>query len=285
MREKALFGPAGNCEDFYEKGYKSTVQAPGYLDDMGLYAYEYSCGRGVLLKQDTAERIAEQAAEHGITMSIHAPYFTNLCNPDPEKQEATRNWLLQSAQAVLWLGGNRVIFHPGALMKQTREKAREVAENNMKAAVDAVLSKFPDIILCPETLGKKNQYGNLSEVLSLCKPYDPHVLPCIDFAHLHAAGCGCINGEGDFDAIIKEGIDTLGLERMREFHSHFSHIEYTSAGEKRHKKFSDEGYGPDFGMLAPILVKYGLFPTVICESAGSQSTDAAAMQKIYEETV
>ena len=51
------FGPAGNCEDFYEKGYKSTVQAPEYLEKMGLDAYEYSCGRGVLLKQETAEKI------------------------------------------------------------------------------------------------------------------------------------------------------------------------------------------------------------------------------------
>ncbi len=279
----ARFGPAGNCEDFYDQGYKSTIQAPGYLEKMGLDAYEYSCGRGVMLKQDTAEKIGAKAAEHGIAVSIHAPYFTNLCNPDPEKQAATIGYLKQAAQAVTWMGGSRVIFHPGAIMKMTRPAARERAEALMARAVDEVLSEYPQVILCPETLGKRNQYGTLEEVLALCAPYGEHVIPCIDFAHLHAAGCGCINSRADFDALLQQAEDALGHERMRHFHSHFSHIEFTSAGEKRHRIFGEEGFGPDFAQLAPCLAARGLFPTVICESAGTQAPDAQTMQKIYRE--
>ena len=279
----ARFGPAGNCEDFYEKGYKSTLQAPGYLEKMGLDAYEYSCGRGVMLKQDTAEKIAAKAAEHGVSVSIHAPYFTNLCNPDPEKQAATIGYLKQAAQAVQWMGGRRVIFHPGALMKMTRAAARERAETLMARAVDEVLSEYLDVILCPETLGKRNQYGTLEEVLALCAPYGEHVIPCIDFAHLHAAGCGCINSEADFDALLHQALDTLGHKRMQNFHMHFSHIEFTSAGEKRHRIFGEEGFGPDFAQLAPCLIRHGLAPVVICESAGTQAFDAQTMQKIYRD--
>lgn len=278
----ARFGPAGNCEDFYENGYKSTVQAPGYLENMELNAYEYSCGRGVMLKQDTAEKIGAKAAEHGVAVSIHAPYFTNLCNPDPEKQAATIGYIRQAAQAVQWMGGRRVIFHPGALMKMTRAAARERAEALMARVVEEVLSEYPDIILCPETLGKRNQYGTLEEVLALCAPYGEQVLPCIDFAHLHAAGCGCIRSEGDFDALLQQAEDVLGHERMERFHMHFSHIEFTSAGEKRHRIFSEEGFGPDFALLAPCLIRRGLYPTVICESAGTQAPDAQMMQKIYQ---
>ena len=277
----AHFGPAGNCEDFYEKGYKSTIQAPGYLEKMGLNAYEYSCGRGVMLKQDTAEKIGAKAAEHGIAISIHAPYFTNLCNPDPEKQAATIGYLKQSAQAVTWMGGNRVIFHPGALMKMTRAAARERAEALMARVAEEVLSEYPHIILCPETLGKRNQFGTLEEVLALCAPYGEHVLPCIDFAHLHAAGCGCIRTEEDFDALLQQAEEMLGHERMELFHMHFSHIEFTPAGEKRHRIFGEEGFGPDFAHLAPCLMRRGLFPTVICESAGTQAFDAKEMQEIY----
>ena len=142
------FGPAGNCEDFYEKGYKSTVQAPEYLEKMGLDAYEYSCGRGVLLKQETAEKIGRAAADHHVALSIHAPYFTNLCNPDPAKQDATVNYIRQAAQAICWMGGTRVIFHPGALMKSTREAAHERALALMHRVTDEVLSEFPEIVLC-----------------------------------------------------------------------------------------------------------------------------------------
>lgn len=277
----ARFGPAGNCEDFYEKGYKSTVQAPEYLKKMGLDAYEYSCGRGVMLKEDTARRIGEAAAENGVELSIHAPYFTNLCNPDPEKQAATVRYLMQAAQAVRWMGGRRVIFHPGALMKSTRLAARERAEALMHRAVEEVLSAYPDVVLCPETLGKRNQYGTLSEVLALCAPYGEQVTPCIDFAHLHAAGCGCINGEADFDALLGEAERALGHARMENFHVHFSHIEYTGAGEKRHRTFAEEGFGPDFAHLAPCLVRRGLRPVVICESAGTQAQDAKQMREKY----
>ena len=119
-------------------------------------------------------------------------------------------------------------------------------------------------------------------MLSLCRHYDEHVLPCIDFAHLHALGIGCINTEADFERIVKQGIETLGMDKMKMFHSHFSHIEYTSAGEKKHRKFSDEGFGPNFSHLSPVLHRYGLFPTIICESAGSQGEDCVLMQKIYE---
>ena len=277
----ARFGPAGNCEDFYEKGYKSTVQAPAYLKELGLNAYEYSCGRGVMLKEDTAATIGGAAAQNSVAISIHAPYFTNLCNPDAEKQAATIKYLQQAAQAVRWMGGSRVIFHPGALMKMTREAARERAESLMRRVVDEVLSQYPDVVLCPETLGKRNQYGTLEEVLALCAPYGEHVVPCIDFAHLHAAGCGCINSEADFDALLQQAEDTLGHGRMERFHMHFSHIEFTSAGEKRHRIFGEEGFGPDFALLAPCLVKRDLFPTVICESAGTQALDARQMQETY----
>ena len=275
------FGPAGNCEDFYEKGYKSTVQAPEYLEKMGLDAYEYSCGRGVLLKQETAEKIGRAAADHHVALSIHAPYFTNLCNPEPAKQDATVNYIRQAAQAICWMGGTRVIFHPGALMKSTREAAHERALALMHRVTDEVLSEFPEIVLCPETLGKRNQYGTLEEVLALCAPYGERVLPCIDFAHLHAAGCGCIRSRRDFAAMLDRAEEILGKVRMQAFHIHFSHIEFTAAGEKRHRTFAEEGFGPDFAELAPELAARGMTPTVICESAGTQAADAAQMQKIY----
>ena len=81
MEEKiALFGPAGNSESFTKAGYKSSVDAPKYLYERGLDTYEYQCGRGVLLGEETAKKIGDAAKEYNIELSIHAPYYMNLSN-------------------------------------------------------------------------------------------------------------------------------------------------------------------------------------------------------------
>ena len=40
--------------------------------------------------------------------------------------------------------------------------------------------------------------------------------------------------------------NTLGSDRLKSFHSHFSKIEYTAGGEKRHLTFDDTVYGPEY---------------------------------------
>ena len=89
----AKFGPAGNAESF---PYKSSVDAPRWLGELGLDCYEYQCGKGVRVKEDTAVALGRQAQEHGISLSLHAPYFINLANPDPESQEKTIGYITSS---------------------------------------------------------------------------------------------------------------------------------------------------------------------------------------------
>ena len=60
-------------------------------------------------------------------------------------------------------------------------------------------------------------------------------------------------------------------------------ILFTKAGEKKHLTFENTEYGPDFTPLAKVLARRKLSPTIICESAGTQSQDALIMKKIYEE--
>jgi deoxyribonuclease-4 len=57
---------------------------------------------------------------------------------------------------------------------------------------------------------------------------------------------------------------------------------YTEMGEKKHLTFEDDIYGPEFEPLAKAIVSLGVSPTIICESAGTQSDDALIMKKIYE---
>ena len=276
------FGPAGNSDRFYAEGYKSTVQAPGWLEAMGLTAYEYSFGRGVALSAEMAEKIRLKAQEHHITVSAHAPYFINLANPDPEKRENSYHYILDAAQAVVRLGGERVVVHVGAVMKLERAQALENCRAGLMEAYrrldDAGLSQ---VRLCPETMGKYSQIGDLQETVDFCL-LDDRMLPCVDFAHLHALTGGGLRCPEDFACVLDTIEGTLGLERARQMHMHFSTIEFTPAGEKRHHTFAEEKYGPRFEHLAPLLHARGYCGTVICECKGTQADDAAQMMQMWK---
>lgn len=277
------FGPAGNSDSFYEQGHKNTYEAFEWLYNRGLNAFEYSFGRGVRLGQAAAERIAEQAALYGVKLSVHAPYYINLATDEPGKMEGNRRYFFQSVTAARWMGAKRVVFHAGSHGGLGKEPAFERAQN----ALTDILGELDeaglfDVEICPETMGRLKQIGDLDEVIALCR-LDERLVPAIDFAHLHARGRGALNTEADFAAILDRLEQGLGGRRARRFHVHFARIEYTAAGEKMHRTFADEGYGPDFGLLAAQIVRRGLEPTLICESRGTMAEDAAEMKRIYME--
>ena len=275
------FGPAGNSDSFYAQGFKSTWQAPAWLREMGLNAYEYSFGRGVSLSLEGAEKIAQAARAHDIALSAHAPYFINLANPDPEKREASFRYIIDSARMAAALGGDRVVVHVGAVMKLDRETALENCRRGLKEAYrrldDLGLSQ---VHLCPETMGKKSQIGDLEETLDFCR-LDERLIPCFDFAHLHALSGGSYTAPEAFAAALDALERALGLERARQMHIHFSTIEFTDAGEKRHRTFAETDYGPRFELLAPLLKARGYAPRVICECKGTMAEDARTMMNIY----
>ena len=275
------FGPAGSCDRFYAERYKSSEQAPAWIAAQGLDAYEYAAGHGVTIREATARKIGDAARNAGVAVSIHAPYYINCGNP--EKPENNIGYLMSAARAVSWMGGRRVIFHPGSPGDQPRDEALRVALDAISQARtrldDAGLQ---DIILCPETMGRPSLLGTLEDVLFICRSVE-RTLPTIDFAHLHAASGGGMKSADDFETIITRSIDALGLERMRHFHAHFSRIAYTAKGEKCHMTFADADYGPEFAHLVPVLIKYGLEPTIICESRGTQADDALIMKRIFHE--
>jgi len=272
------FGPAGNSASFYAQGYKHTEQAPAWLGAMGLNAMEYSAGHGVSLKDDTARRIGEAARAHGVAFSIHAPYYINLANPAPERYERNIGYLLASARAVRNLGGDRVILHVGSCAKSEPAEAFANALDGLRRARrELTEAGFGDIRLCPETMGRDTQIGDLDAILRICEQ-DEGFVPTIDFAHLHARSRGGLRTIEDFDAILRRMIEVLGEKRACAFHGHFCRIEYNQSGEKRHRTFADTEHGPDFALLAPLLADAKWAPTLICESSGTQAEDACAMR-------
>ena len=281
---RARFGTAGNPDGFYQAGKKQSKDMPPWLREQGLEAYEYQCGKGVTVGEATARAIGQAAAEAGIALSLHAPYFVNPANPDPDSRQKTIGYITAACRAADWMGARRVVIHSGALMGRTRRQAMEIALPALSAVLAACDDAgFGHIALCPETMGKINQLGDLDEVLELCG-LDERLIPCVDFGHLYARSLGREDGEEAMARILDKMAAALGQERASRFHSHFSHIEFTpKGGEKCHRTFEDDGgYGPDWTPLARQVAARGWSPTFICESAGTQARDAAEMKRIYQ---
>ena len=278
----AIFGPAGNAESF---PYKSSADAPKWLKEIGLDCYEYQCGKGVHVGEATARKVGAAAAEQGISLSLHAPYFINQANPDPDALQKTIGYITGACRVAEWMGAARVVIHSGALMGRTRREALDIALGSLKEVIASCDGEgFGHLTLCPETMGKINQLGDLDEVLELCA-LDERLLPCVDFGHLYARSLGADQGAEAAERMLSRMEEVLGGERASRFHSHFSHIEFTpNGGEKCHRTFADDGgYGPDWAPLAEAVARRGWSPTFICESAGTQAEDALAMKRIYQE--
>ena len=280
--ERAWFGPAGNSDSFIAQGHKKTIEAPAFVDAFGLNAYEYQCGHGVRISRQAAAEFGEEARRYGIRLSLHAPYYISLSSIEAEKRDNSIRYILQAVRAADAMGAERVVVHSGSAGKISRADALALAKDTLSRALQAMDEEgLGHIILCPETMGKFNQLGDLDEVMALCG-LNERLLPCIDFGHLNARTLGGLKERADFAGVLDTIENKLGKDRLRLFHSHFSKIQYTEkGGEKLHLTFADQVYGPVFEPLADLIVQKGLIPTIICESAGTQAEDAQTMQNIY----
>ncbi len=277
------FGPGGNSQSFYDAGYKSTAQAPAWLRQLGLDAYEYEAGNGISAGEGALRTIGAAAAEHGIFMSLHAPYFISLSSVDPEKRQKSIDYIEKSLWAAELLMADTIVIHCGSAGKISRAEGMTLSADTLYKALERLGGT--DISFGIETMGKQNQLGTLDEVIELCK-MDARLSPVVDFGHLNARDCGgvfvCAD---DYRRVFDRIGETLGDDKARYVHCHFSKIEWTDKGEKRHLTFADATYGPDFEPLMEAIARERLCPRVICESAGTMAEDALAMKRYYAKQI
>lgn len=275
------FGPSGNSEKFFAAGKKTSEESALWVKNMGLDCFEYSFGRGVRMTDESAIRIGNAFKNASVDISVHAPYYINLANPSEELIENSFDYILDSAKKEKLLGGKRVVFHPACQGKDTREVAVKRTAERMKRLCDRIYAAgLEDMIFSPETMGKIAQIGTIEEITEFCKT-DKVFVPAVDFGHVNAREGGSLKTAKDYEERLLFMISELGYERMKNFHVHFSKIEYGARGEIRHLTFEDERFGPEFPPLAETLKKLKLEPYVICESAGTQDEDALEMKRIY----
>ncbi len=275
------FGPSGNGETFYGLGYKHTEEAAEYCKKLGLDCYEYSFGRGILLSEGKACAIGQAFSDCGVEISVHAPYFINFANPDEEAAQKSVGYVINSAKYLKLMGGKRLVFHPAAQGKATREEAVALTADRLKRLCEYIyLNNLEDLYICPETMGKIAQIGTLEEIVNFCK-IDKVFVPAVDFGHINAREQGSLKTDDDYKSRLEYMISELGFDRVKNFHAHFSKIMYGARGEIKHLTFEDTQYGPEFEPLAVALKQLNLEPYIVSESAGTQAEDALAMKRIY----
>lgn len=279
----AKFGPGGNGALFYAAGCKGTVQAPRWLSEYGLDAYEFEAGNGISASEETLRKIGDEAAKYGIAMSLHTPYFISLSGIVEEKRLKSIEYVKKSLWAAELIGAKTIVIHSGSAAKISREEAMRLSFDTLERITEAVGDT--DVKLGIETMGKVNQLGTLDEVIEQCR-VDRHYVPVVDFGHMNARERGGLFKTADdyrrvFDKIALGCSDDVA----KNLHCHFSKIEFTDSGEKKHLTFADEIYGPEFEPLCEAIVRDGLTPTVICESDGTQPEDALSMKRYYSSLI
>lgn len=275
----ATFGPGGNGDWFYREGNKSTLQAPAWLSAKGLDAYEYEAGNGIAAGEASLRALGEAAREQGILMSLHTPYFISLSGIEEEKRLKSLDYIEKSLWAAELLGADTIVIHSGSTAKLAREDAMALSLDTLSRAAE----KFAGtkIRLGIETMGKQNQLGTLAEVIEQCR-VSPIFAPVVDFGHLNARVCGGAFPDADsYRRVFDEIAVSLGDAYAQNLHCHFSKIEFTGAGEKKHLTFADTEFGPLFEPLAEAIARENLSPRIICESAGTQAEDALFMKTAY----
>ncbi len=266
MSEHTRFGPAGVPPMFRLMG-ATTSDVPKLLHEEGLDAFEYQASRWgpkPQINPDDARKLGEEARKNDVKLSMHGSYFVNLSGKK-EVVEASKRRLIACATAADWMGAYVVVFHTGFYGKFEKDYAFKTCLTALKELRTEMKRLDLKVKLGPETMGRKFQVGTLEEILKINQEVEGTQL-VIDWGHLHALHLGTLKKVEDFRAIAEKVEQELGTDALKNMHCHFSKIEFSSQGEKRHHTLDEERYGPEFHMLAEVIVDFGLHPTMICES-------------------
>ena len=282
MNPTARFGVAGNPPNFKQSPDRGeTLRAPRWLAEIGLDAYEYAAVRGVAMKEDRALALGEAAGRHGITLSVHAPYYINFTSIDRDTITKSIRHLCDSVRIAALMGARVVVVHPGWYKGHTDPAtALDRCLETLPEALDVIATIDEHVLIAPETSGSVSQFGCLDEILAVCDLH-PRLVPCLDFAHMHARMIGLEFDDATFDRVFSRVKDALGRDKLEQAHIHYYPVEYGDKGERRHHSFDEPEFGPRPEPFVAALHHWSLTPTVICESRDRQDTDALLMKKLY----
>lgn len=205
---------------------------------LGLSALELGWVRSIRISEEACRMIKQAAVENRISLSVHASYFINL-NADSEEWPKSRQRLMDAAYYGYLAGATDIIFHPGSYFGQPKEDVLKRALDRLAGCVEELSRKNISVTLRPETMGKSALIGSLEDVLLMSRQV-PGILPCLDFAHLHArTGDGSVNTYQEWIDVLDGYANFIGAHSLSFLHIHLSGIAYSAKGERNHLPLDD----------------------------------------------
>ncbi len=272
--DKILFGTAGVPESTSPYSNLAGIEE---ISRLKLDCLEIEFVKGVNVGSDMCRRIKEKAKALKVSLSVHAPYYVNLNSVEEGKRLVSQENLLSSARAAEKCGAGSVVFHCGYYGKSSPGDAFDTIKKGLLEVISILRSERCPVILRPETMGKKTQFGTLEEILLLCREVDG-ILPCIDFSHIHARN-GNANSYNEFCRILKKVGKKLGHKAVNDMHIHISGVDYNQSGEIKHLNLKESDFRFDEWIQA--LKDYGAGGVVVCESP-QQEQDAIMLKNLYQ---
>ncbi len=262
----------------------STPKKPGgsvgaimRLKELGLDALELGWVRAVRVTEETCRAIHDCGREQEVVISVHAPYFINL-NATEEEWVKSRKRLMDAAVYGNKAGATDIIFHPGSYFGKEPQEVLPLAIRRLQSCVEELKASSNPVTLRPETMGKSAMLGSLDDTLAMAKEL-PGILPCIDFAHLHARpGDGSINTYEEFSQILELYGNKLGEKALSKLHIHLSGIKYSEKGEREHLPLQESDL--NLKGLFKALDSFHCRGRILCESPIMED-DAAYMKKLW----
>jgi len=272
--DRLLFGTAGVpiCSP-----KKDTVTGILTVKEIGLDAMEIEFVYGVRMKPEVAEEARKVAEEGGVVLTAHGPYYINLLSEDKAKLEASVQRILETARVAYACGGYSITFHAAFYGKLSQEEAYKAVKQRLKQIVKQLKDEGIEIWVRPETTGKGTQFGTLEELLKLSQEVE-YVMPCLDFAHMHARLGGRLNSEEEFREGWVKLEEALGREALDNLHVHVSGIEYGEKGEKKHLNLEQSDL--NYEALLKVWKEFDVKGVVISESPNIEG-DAILLKQLY----
>ena len=248
-----------------------------YSKSIGLTALELGWVQSVRVTEATCAAIKAASQEHDVAVSVHAPYFINL-NAGADEWPKSRKRLMDAAHYGYLAGATDIIFHPGSYFGRPPGEVLQAAIPRLRECVIELRGAGNPVTLRPETMGKSAMLGSFEDTLEMSRSIEG-VLPCLDFAHLHARpGDGTMNSFEEWLGVLESYASAMGTESLTHLHIHLSGIDYGPKGEKAHLELKDADL--DLKALLRALNERGCGGRILCESPIMEE-DALKMKRAW----
>ena len=157
-------GPAGiplSCKE------RTNIDGIIYTRCLGLSAMEIRFARG-FISEEEAKEIKKVAKKCDIALYVHAPYYINLAW-DKRNVKMSREKIEKTMKLGQLMGAKIATTHLGFYGDLSKKETMHRIVKNLRQIRDKMKKKVIEIPIGLETMGKKEVFGSLEEIVEVCK--------------------------------------------------------------------------------------------------------------------